>query len=53
VPATLLERAAGSEDAFDATVSALVMSGAQSEARHPQAFADPYYTIEGKIWRPL
>jgi Protein of unknown function (DUF429) len=46
---TLLERAAGSEDAFDAAVSAIVMS------RHlPQLVrtTDPDYRIEGQIWVP-
>jgi predicted nuclease with RNAse H fold len=48
----LLERAAGSEDAFDAAVSALVM------ARHVDEFAtldqppDPDHLIEGCIWLP-
>jgi hypothetical protein len=51
-PAPLLERAAGSEDAFDAAVSALVMH------RHRDALAalppagDPVEAIEGRIWRP-
>jgi hypothetical protein len=51
-PGGLLERAAGSEDAFDAAVSALVM------AQHADALAslrrskDPTALIEGAIWRP-
>jgi hypothetical protein len=51
-PAPLLERAAGSEDAFDAGVSALVMAahGAELEALTRSTDAD--YAIEGRIWRP-
>lgn len=51
-PRDLLERAAGSEDAFDAAVSALVMSEHESEFRTLPLPADPAYRIEGKIWRP-
>jgi hypothetical protein len=49
-PRALLDRAAGSEDAFDAAVSALVM------ARHANVLdglrADAAYALEGRIWRP-
>lgn len=51
-PRDLLERAAGSEDAFDAAVSALVMSEYEAELRILGPLADPAYGIEGKIWRP-
>ena len=51
-PRDLLERAAGSEDAFDAAVSALVMSEHEAELRVLGPLADPAYGIEGKIWRP-
>ncbi|MCW3065927.1 MAG: hypothetical protein JWN32_3099 [Solirubrobacterales bacterium] len=51
-PATLLERAAGSEDAFDAAVSALVMGQHQDQLATLSATADPYFAIEGKVWRP-
>ncbi|HEX5593697.1 MAG TPA: hypothetical protein VFX35_10165 [Solirubrobacterales bacterium] len=51
-PRDLLERAAGSEDAFDAAVSALVMSEHENEFRTLPLPADPAYRIEGKIWRP-
>ena len=51
--APLMERAAGSEDAFDAAVSALVM------ARHhktltalPTLADDPAYALEGRTWTP-
>lgn len=51
-PSSLLERAAGSEDAFDAAVSALVMSSRHSNLRALGAPLEPDYRIEGKIWRP-
>lgn len=48
----LLERAAGSEDAFDAAVSALVMAEHAPElAGLPPARAETE-RIEGRIWRP-
>jgi Protein of unknown function (DUF429) len=50
--ATLLERAAGSEDAFDATVSALVMAKHKDQLAALTATEDPYLAIEGKIWCP-
>jgi hypothetical protein len=51
-PMDLLERAAGSEDAFDAGVSALAMSEHEAELRTLAPPADPVYAIEGKIWQP-
>lgn len=51
-PGELLERAAGSEDAFDAAVSALVMSEYEAELRALAPPADPTERVEGKIWRP-
>lgn len=48
----LLERAAGSEDAFDAAVSALVMGCHQAQLGELTKPSDPDYSIEGKIWRP-
>jgi hypothetical protein len=51
-PHELLERAAGSEDAFDATVSALVMAAHESRLRDPIAPDDSDYLIEGEIWHP-
>lgn len=51
-PRDLLERAAGSEDAFDAAVSALVMSEHEAELRGLGLPADPADRVEGKIWWP-
>jgi hypothetical protein len=51
-PAHLLERAAGSEDAFDAAVSALVMAAHRTELEGLTRSSDPDYAIEGRIWRP-
>lgn len=48
----LLERAAGSEDAFDAAVSALVMSGHEDELASLEPARDAVEAIEGRIWRP-
>jgi hypothetical protein len=52
-PHHLLERAAGSEDAFDAAVSALVMSAHEDELTGLSAALDPPYAIEGRIWAPM
>jgi hypothetical protein len=51
-PAAMLERAAGSEDAFDAAVSALVMAQHQDEIAALSATTDPEFAIEGRVWRP-
>lgn len=51
-PRDLLERAAGSEDAFDAAVSALVMSEHETELQALGRPTGPGYGIEGKIWWP-
>lgn len=50
--AAMLERAAGSEDAFDATVSALVMAEHQQEIAGLLATTDVDFAIEGRVWRP-
>lgn len=49
----LMERAAGSEDAFDAAVSAMVMGEQSRDFDHLAAF-DPHAPerLEGAIWRP-
>jgi hypothetical protein len=50
VPPDLRRLAAASEDAFDASVSAVVMAGGVGELRAlPEA---PGYEVEGMIWRP-
>ena len=51
-PAPLLERGAGSEDAFDAAVSALVMGEHLEELRGLPPSSDSTVRLEGKIWRP-
>jgi hypothetical protein len=51
-PLTMLERAAGSEDAFDAAVSALVMAEHQDALARLEATTDLQFAIEGRIWRP-
>jgi hypothetical protein len=51
-PAAMLERAAGSEDAFDAAVSALVMAEHADQLAALRATTDPVVAIEGQIWRP-
>jgi hypothetical protein len=48
----LLERATGSEDAFDAAVSALVMSAHEPDLEALTRPSDPRHRIEGRIWRP-
>jgi hypothetical protein len=51
-PAPMRERAAGSEDSFDAAASALVMAANDCQLTALEQLADPFYAIEGKIWRP-
>lgn len=51
-PPALLERAAGSEDAFDAAVSALAMSEHVDQLAALKRGADAWTAIEGRIWRP-
>jgi Protein of unknown function (DUF429) len=51
-PATMLERAAGSEDAFDAAVSALVMAAHEDRLLALEATTDAEFAIEGRIWQP-
>jgi hypothetical protein len=52
-PPELLERAAGSEDAFDAAVSALKMWNHRNELLKLTPTPDPVLAIEGRIWVPL
>jgi hypothetical protein len=49
-PHDLLERAAGSEDAFDAAASALAMAAGREELR--ALTAQPRWRREGSIWPP-
>jgi hypothetical protein len=51
-PSAMLERAAGSEDAFDAAVSALVMAKHAEQLLALDATTDAELAIEGKVWRP-
>ena len=46
--AFMLERAAGSEDSFDAAVSALVMGAHQEQLAALERPSDPCYAIEGR-----
>ncbi|MDX6726579.1 MAG: hypothetical protein QOK49_1384, partial [Baekduia sp.] len=51
-PRAMLERAAGSEDAFDAAVSAIVMSRHWDQLANLPAVDDPTVGLEGQIWTP-
>ena len=48
----LRQRAASSEDAFDAAVSALVMARHIDELAAPPRATDPQVKLEGLIWHP-
>jgi hypothetical protein len=48
----LLERAAGSEDAFDAAVSALAMSAGAAELAALGGASDEVERLEGRVWLP-
>ncbi len=50
--APMLERAAGSGDAFDAAVSAIVMAEHQEQLARLPGTTDPDIVIEGRVWRP-
>jgi hypothetical protein len=53
-PERLRERAAGSEDSFDAAVSALVMASHVDELEGlPQRVSDAHERLEGEIWLPM
>jgi hypothetical protein len=49
---TLLERAAGSDDAFDSALSALVMAAHEKQFAGLKATSDADFAIEGRIWLP-
>lgn len=52
LPGAILARAVGSEDAFDAAVSALVMGEHLADLGALPAAADPLLAREGAIWFP-
>ncbi len=52
VPPALLKAAIGSEDAFDAAVSALEMAARLPELLTLRATSDPVVRLEGAIWPP-
>ncbi len=52
LPELLRRRAEDSEDAFDAAISALVMSRHSQELADLQAATDPDVRLEGSIWVP-
>jgi hypothetical protein len=51
-PPAMLERAAGSEDAFDAAVSAIVMARHRDRLARLAPPTDPAARLEGWIWEP-
>lgn len=53
LPQELRERAASSEDAFDAAVSAFVMSRSFQDRARLIAPLDRRTMLEGKIWHPV
>jgi hypothetical protein len=52
LPAQLRDLAVASEDAFDAAVSALVMSGHEAALRSLPALDEPVALREGWVWIP-
>jgi hypothetical protein len=52
IPSMLRSAAASGEDAFDAVVSALVMSEHIDDLRDLRAATDPVAALEGRIWLP-
>ncbi len=52
LPRDLFGRAVSSEDAFDAAVSALVLSHKASQLESLQKTSDAQTALEGSIWRP-
>ena len=51
-PAAMLERAAGSQDAFDAAVSAIVMGRHRDQLAGLPIVDDAIVRLEGQIWTP-
>jgi hypothetical protein len=52
LPRRVLEKARGSEDAFDALVSCMVMTARRGEFRRLGTPKDPGYRVEGWTWSP-
>ncbi len=52
LPPALLAQAAGSEDAFDAAISALLMARHAADLADLPATSDPLILREGAIWHP-
>ena len=52
LPRRVLEKARGSEDAFDALVSCMVMTARREEFARLAAPKDPAYRVEGWTWAP-
>ena len=52
LPRAMVDLAASSEDAFDAAVSAMVMSRHTSELEALERATDPQVLLEGAIWWP-
>ena len=52
LPRRVLEKARGSEDAFDALVSCMVMTERRAEFARMGAPKDPGYRVEGWTWAP-
>jgi hypothetical protein len=50
--AAMRERAAGSEDAFDAAISALAMDRERATLQALRSATDPAELLEGRIWLP-
>jgi len=52
LPSGVMEKARGSEDAFDALVSCMVMTAGRAEFARLRAPKDPGYRVEGWTWAP-
>jgi hypothetical protein len=52
LPRGVMEKARGSEDAFDALVSCMVMTARRAEFARLRAPKDPGYRVEGWTWAP-
>lgn len=52
IPAADMQKAASSEDAFDAAVSAVVMARHREDIARLERASDPTELLEGRIWAP-